>query len=47
MKARMEPEGHIQAIHSLQANMAADVVDYFAIEPDGSFTVDTMMLEAS
>ena len=41
------PDIHIEAIRSLQANMAADVIDYFAIEPDGSFSVDTMMLEAS
>ncbi len=40
------PGVHIQAIRSLQANMAEDVVKYFEIEADGSFTVDTMVLEA-
>ncbi len=37
---------HIQAIRSLQANMAEDVVKYFEIEADGSFTIDAMILEA-
>ena len=40
------PAVHIQAIRSLQANMAQDIVNYFEIEADGSFTVDSMVLEA-
>jgi ubiquinone/menaquinone biosynthesis C-methylase UbiE len=40
------PDNHIVAIRSLQANMAEDVVNYFEIESDGSFVVDTMLLEA-
>jgi len=39
------PGVHIQAIRSLQSNMAEDVVKYFEIEADGSFTVDTMLCE--
>ncbi|HEY4319359.1 MAG TPA: class I SAM-dependent methyltransferase [Herbaspirillum sp.] len=45
---RMEtPASHVAAIRSLQQRAAAEVVDYFAIEEDGSFTVDTMLIEAS
>ncbi|MEK0082409.1 class I SAM-dependent methyltransferase [Benzoatithermus flavus] len=46
--ARMRtPELHVQAIRSLQAAAPAEVRAHFAIEPDGSFTIDTMTLEAS
>jgi ubiquinone/menaquinone biosynthesis C-methylase UbiE len=46
--ARMRtPETHIQAIRSLQSLASRDVVEHFAIEPDGSFTIDTMTLEAT
>ncbi len=39
-------ELHIQAIRSLQSAMPRDVADYFALEADGSFTFDTMTIEA-
>lgn len=45
--ARMAtPDLHVAAIRSLQQKMAAPVQHHFAIETDGSFTVDTMVLEA-
>jgi ubiquinone/menaquinone biosynthesis C-methylase UbiE len=40
------PEIHRQAIRSLQSRMPAEVLSHFAIEADGSFTLDTMTLEA-
>jgi SAM-dependent methyltransferase len=46
--ARMRTaEAHVAAIRSLQASASAEIRAYFAIEPDGSFTVDTMTLEAA
>ena len=46
--ARMRtPEVHARAIRSLQACMAREVVDHFAIEPDGSFMLDCATIEAS
>ena len=46
--ARMRTsEVHIRAIRSLQAQMADQVVNHFDIRADGSFTVDTMTLEAT
>ena len=45
--ARMRaPEIHVEAIRSLQQRMSREVLDYFAIEPDGSFMLDTMAIEA-
>jgi SAM-dependent methyltransferase len=45
--ARMHtPEVHVAAIRSLQARAAAEVRDYFEIEADGSFTVDTVLIAA-
>ncbi len=41
------PRLHIEAIRALQARMAEDVVKYFEIEADGSFTFDTATIEAS
>ena len=38
---------HAQAIRSLQQVMAEDVRRHFAIEADGSFTIDTMLIEAA
>lgn len=38
---------HAQAIRSLQTLMSEDVLRHFEIEADGSFTVDTMLLEAT
>jgi ubiquinone/menaquinone biosynthesis C-methylase UbiE len=40
------PEAHVKAIRSLQTRMAAEVVNHYAIEPDGTFMLDTMTLEA-
>jgi len=34
------------AIRALQAKADADVVRHFAIEPDGSFWLDTMLMTA-
>jgi len=36
----------VLAIRSLQQRASAEVVDYFSIEEDGSFTVDTMLITA-
>lgn len=45
--ARMRtPELHASAIRSLQRLASGDVTRHFAIEDDGSFSVDTMTLEA-
>ncbi|MDD5277022.1 MAG: methyltransferase domain-containing protein [Methylovulum sp.] len=41
------PESHIAAIRSLQQRAGSDVTDYFAIEDDGSFTVDTVLIAAA
>ena len=38
------PQAHIAAIRSLQARAGSEVKDYFAIEDDGSFTVDTILI---
>jgi ubiquinone/menaquinone biosynthesis C-methylase UbiE len=46
--ARMRtPETHVRAIRSLQGLASHELVDAFAIEPDGTFTVDAMTLEAT
>ncbi|MGO9673729.1 MAG: class I SAM-dependent methyltransferase [Methylocella sp.] len=39
------PAAHAEAILSLQRKMSKGVIDHFAIEADGSFTVDTMAME--
>ncbi len=45
--ARMAtPEMEARAIRALQREVPADVAAHFALEPDGSFTLDTMMVEA-
>jgi len=45
--ARMRtPEIHVQAIRSLQGRMSSEVTAHFDIQPDGSFTLDTMTIEA-
>lgn len=45
--ARMgTPPVQADAILALQRRMATEVTGHFAIEPDGSFTLDTMSLEA-
>jgi SAM-dependent methyltransferase len=40
------PELHVRAIRSLQNRMSAEVAAHFEIRSDGSFTLDTMTLEA-
>jgi SAM-dependent methyltransferase len=40
------PEDNVRAIRALQAAAATDTREYFAIEPDGSFMLDVLMLEA-
>lgn len=40
------PETMVAAIHALQAAASEEVRAYFAVEPDGSFLLDMMMLEA-
>ena len=37
------PEVHVQALRSLHGRMPQEVADYFQLESDGSFTVDTMV----
>lgn len=45
--ARMRtPEGNVQAIRALQATASADVATHFAIEADGCFLLDTLLIEA-
>jgi hypothetical protein len=45
--ARMRtPDVHVAAIRSLQRRAAAEVREHFAIEDDGSFTVDTALIVA-
>lgn len=46
--ARMNtPEVFVAAIRALQAGAPEEVRRHFAIEADGAFTIDTMMMEAS
>lgn len=40
------PEIQVQAIRALQTQMPRDVLEHFAVERDGSFLLDTMMIEA-
>jgi ubiquinone/menaquinone biosynthesis C-methylase UbiE len=40
------PESHVLAIRSLQRRAGAEVADYFEIEEDGSFTIDTVLIAA-
>ena len=45
---RMRTPGlHVEAIRSLQSRMPAEVIRHFAVETDGSFTLDTMTLAAT
>jgi ubiquinone/menaquinone biosynthesis C-methylase UbiE len=41
------PDLQTQAILALQGHMPQTVADHFAFAPDGSFTLDTMMIEAT
>ncbi len=46
--ARMAtPEAQVRAIRALQQSMPGDAAEYFALEADGSFTIDAMTIEAS
>jgi ubiquinone/menaquinone biosynthesis C-methylase UbiE len=40
------PDVHVAAIRSLQRRASAEVKDYFAIEDDGSFTIDSALIVA-
>jgi ubiquinone/menaquinone biosynthesis C-methylase UbiE len=40
------PESHVAAIRSLQRGAGAEVAEYFELEEDGSFTIDTMLIVA-
>jgi len=40
------PEAHVAAIRALQERAPGEVRDYFSIEDDGSFTVDTVLIAA-
>jgi len=40
------PDLYVGAIRGLQANMPREVTDYLELEPDGSFTIDTLTIEA-
>ncbi|PPQ27339.1 class I SAM-dependent methyltransferase [Rhodopila globiformis] len=45
--ARMRtPEENIRMIRALQAAASSEVRSHFSIEPDGSFMLDTLMIEA-
>ena len=41
------PEPHRAAIRSLQRHASGETAAYYAIEADGSFTLDTLLIEAS
>ncbi|OYQ35903.1 SAM-dependent methyltransferase [Niveispirillum lacus] len=41
------PESHRPALRSLLAGAAAEVKRHFAVETDGSFTIDTMLMVAT
>jgi hypothetical protein len=46
--ARMQtPEENVKAIRALQNAASAETKAHFAIEPDGSFFLDVLMIEAS
>jgi SAM-dependent methyltransferase len=46
VKRMRTPDLYVGAIRGLQANMPREVMDYLELEPDGSFTIDTLMIEA-
>jgi SAM-dependent methyltransferase len=46
--ARMQtPQDNVKAIRALQIAASAETKAHFAIEPDGSFSLDMLMIEAS
>src|ERR1700733_403589 len=40
-------EAHRVAIRSLQQTVSTETATYYGIEPDGSFTLDTLQIEGS
>ncbi len=40
------PEAHRAAIRSLQRQVSSETAAYYEIEPDGSFTIDSLQMEA-
>ena len=40
------PDLNVSAIRMLQARMPREVTDYLELEDDGSFTIDTLTIEA-
>lgn len=40
------PDAHRLAIRSLQQHVSTETAAYYGIEPDGSFTLDTLQIEA-
>jgi SAM-dependent methyltransferase len=40
------PDTHVRAIRSLQARAGTEVSEHFAIEAEGNFTIDTMLMMA-
>jgi hypothetical protein len=41
------PDDNMRAIRALQMAASSDVRAHFAIEPDGSFMLDIMMMETA
>ena len=46
VKRMNTPEVHVAAIRALQKRAGAEVIKHFEIEPDGTFTLDTMLMTA-
>jgi SAM-dependent methyltransferase len=40
------PPVHVQALRALHGRMPAEIAAYFELEADGSFTIDTLTIEA-
>jgi ubiquinone/menaquinone biosynthesis C-methylase UbiE len=47
VKRMRTQEAHRVAIRSLQQNVSTETAAYYGIEPDGSFTLDTLQIEAA
>jgi hypothetical protein len=41
------PEVNVKAIRALQIAASSETKAHFAVEPDGSFSLDMLMIEAS
>jgi ubiquinone/menaquinone biosynthesis C-methylase UbiE len=46
IKRMNTPDAHVAAIRSLQRSAGSEVLEHFAIEEDGSFTIDTLLIAA-